>query len=374
MDLNLTKRQENLRDRLRAQLDEVAPLGRSRSSAALPTGYDPDLWRRLAADGYLAVPFGGGARADGGGFLESCLVLEELARVRAPSPFLSTVLLCGSAIARWGSEPQRGQLLSEIESGDRVLALADAEPGNPWNELPAQTRAHSTDGGFLLEGVKSFVPYARVADSLLVVARLEEGGASPADSGEGLFLVDPAAGGVRIEQLDTVDWDAYCTVTLDRVELPSSAFLGAAQGGLIREWGAAARCAEMVGGADRVLELCTEYVKKRTQFGRPIGSFQAVQHRCADMAVDALSSRLVSSEAIWRLDCGLEATQEVSVAKAWVGEAYNRICSSGHQIHGAIGYTAGHSMQLFYRHARSAELSFGDSDCHREILARHLGM
>lgn len=372
MELNLSERQEELRDRLRRLLEEAFPLGRSRSAAATPEGYSRDLWRRLAAEGFLRVPFNGQSGSEGGGFLEASLVLEELSRVRAPSPFLTTVLLCGATIARWGRDPVRTELLSGIEAGDRVIAFADGEPGSAWNGSPLETRAQPSEGGFVLEGAKSFVPYAHAADSLLVVARLEgEGGAQPR---EGFFLVDPASHGVRIDTVETVDWDGFCTVTFDRVELPSAALLGTGSPVVVRQWGAAARCAEMVGGAERVLELSIEYAKKRTQFGRAIGSFQAVQHRCADMAVDALSSRLVSSEAVWRLDRGLDAAREVSVAKAWVGDAYHRICSSGHQIHGAIGYTAGHSMQLFYRHARAADLSFGDSDFHRDLLARRLGM
>ncbi len=142
----------------------------------------------------------------------------------------------------------------------------------------------------------------------------------------------------------------------------------------IQEWGAAAKCAEMVGGAQRVLEMSVAYAQDRVQFGRPIGTFQAVQHHCANMAVDVDGSRFIAYEAIWRLSEGLHAATEVAMAKAWVSDAYQRVCSLGHQIHGAIGFTKEHDMQLYFRHAKASELAFGDGDYHREQVAQKLGL
>jgi alkylation response protein AidB-like acyl-CoA dehydrogenase len=142
----------------------------------------------------------------------------------------------------------------------------------------------------------------------------------------------------------------------------------------ISAYGAAAACAEMVGGAQRVLDLTIEYAAGREQFGRPIGAFQAVQHHCADMAIDVLGSRFIAYEAIWRLAAGREAAAEVSMAKAWVSEAYERVCALGHQVHGAIGFTWEHDLHLFSRHALAAAASFGDDDLHLDRLAGLIGL
>ncbi len=387
MELRLSRLQEELQEGVRELLGRESPIGRSRSTAKSEKGYSPELWAKLANEGYLGTAFeqrfGGGGQS----FLEACLVLEELGRFRVPSPYLTTVAICGTAIDRFGSEDQRAEHLPEIISGERIFAYADAEPGGSWGMPPTELRAEKIDGGFLLNGRKTYVPYAHLADLLLVVARATaSGGEAPRrdrdDSAEEahpiLLIVDQRSRGVSTTPLVTVDNDHYRTVEFDEVSVAGEALLAgdpaAPPTDLIDQFGAAARCAEMVGGADRVLEMSLEFAKKREQFGHRIGSFQAVQHHCADMAVDAVSSRLVTSEAVWRLSRRLDARREVSVAKAWVSDAYLRICSSAHQIHGAIGYTMGHTMQLFYRHASSAALQFGDADYHRELLARELGM
>ena len=139
-------------------------------------------------------------------------------------------------------------------------------------------------------------------------------------------------------------------------------------------WGAAGKCAEMVGGAQRVLDMTVDYAKQRVQFGRPIGSFQAVQHHCANMASDVEGCRFIAAQAAWRLSEGEPAEQDIAIAKAWVSEAYRRICATGHQVHGAIGFTKEHNMQLYSRRAKEAELAFGDADFHLETVAQGIGL
>ena len=139
-------------------------------------------------------------------------------------------------------------------------------------------------------------------------------------------------------------------------------------------WGAIGKCAEMVGGAEQVLDMTVEYAKQRTQFGRPIGSFQAIQHHCANMATDVEGSRYITYQAAWLLSEGEAASQEVAMAKAWVSDAYRRICALGHQCHGAIGFTKEHNMQLYSRRAKAAELAFGDTDYHLETVADGIGL
>jgi alkylation response protein AidB-like acyl-CoA dehydrogenase len=165
----------------------------------------------------------------------------------------------------------------------------------------------------------------------------------------------------------------------DDVRLPADNVLGEAGHGrrlveTINAYGAAAKCAEMIGGAQRVLEMTLQYAREREQFGQPIGSFQAVQHQCADMAADIDGARLIAYESIWRLSEGADWMLNVSVAKSWVSDAYRRVILRAHQVHGAIGFTKEHDLQLYTRRAKAAELAFGDAHYHRELLARQLGL
>jgi alkylation response protein AidB-like acyl-CoA dehydrogenase len=168
-------------------------------------------------------------------------------------------------------------------------------------------------------------------------------------------------------------------LVFNNVNAPSSALLGGLNQGWATiekalAWGAVGKCAEMVGGGQQVLDMTVEYAKQRVQFGRPIGSFQAIQHHCANMATDVEGSRYITYQAAWRLSEDLPAENEVAMAKAWVSDAYRRVCALGHQCHGAIGFTKEHNMQLYSRRAKAAELMFGDSDFHLETVAKAIGL
>lgn len=213
------------------------------------------------------------------------------------------------------------------------------------------------------------MPFAASAEHILVAARL--------DGEPRAFWVD--ASSVTLNPLGTVGWDRPCHVELADVRVPAEAALGEDASGAdaaraISLFGAAATCAEMVGAAQRVLDMTVAYATEREQFGKPIGSFQAVQHHCADMSIDVLGSRFIAYEAIWLLSADREAAQEVSMAKAWVSEAYERVCALGHQVHGAIGFTEEHDLHLFSRHAMAAALAHGDGDLHYDTLATRLDL
>lgn len=402
MDLCLDEEQRAIRDAARDFLRKECSGAFVRDLERDPQGHSPELWEKMAALGWMGVALPERYGGAGSGFLELCLLIEEQGRVRLQSPFLSTVVLCGLAIDRYGTATQKRDFLGAIAAGRRILAYAETDPGGAWGGRGAVARP---DGeGYVVDGTKLFVPYARVADDLLVVARAPgaatpvrpsgadgpvrtddtSGGRGPAaPSGGGrastLLLVDAKAPGVACRPLATIGPDPEHEVTFRGVRVPPDRVLGHPGAGgpiveAIRRWGAAARCAEMAGGARRVLEMSVEYASQRRQFGRPVGSFQAVQHHCADMAMAVETSRLVAYEAVWRLTEGLDASEEVTVAKAWVSDAYARVCALGHQVHGAVGFTEEHDMQLFFRHALASELAFGDADQHREQVARRLGI
>jgi alkylation response protein AidB-like acyl-CoA dehydrogenase len=374
MDLTLTEDQQLIQQAAREFFQSECPMGLVREMAKDPRGYSQELWKQMAELGYMGLSFPEEYGGMGCNFLDLCVLIEELGRFRVPGPFLCGVVLCGLPIARFGSEEQKSQYLAGIADGQRVMSYAETESGASWASSRIQLAAVASDDGYVLDGEKLFVPYAHAADTLLVAVRTQ----GTDQQGITLLLVDSKTPGITYEPLDTIDHDHQQKVTFRNVTVPARSVLGQVGEGdrivaAIHQWGVAAKCAEMVGGAERVLELSVDYAKTRTQFDRPIGSFQAVQHHCANMAVDVASSRFIAYEAIWRLSEGLDASKEVSMAKAWVSDAYQRVCAAGHQIHGAIGFTEEHDMHLYFRHARASELAFGDGDYHREQLCQQLG-
>lgn len=373
MDLNLTEDQQLIRSAARAFLEEQCPSTHVRAMETDAKGYSPERWKGMAELGWMGLAFPESLGGVGSGFLELCLLVEEHGRFRMPGPFFSTVVLCGMAIARFGSMKQKQEFVPAIAAGDRILTYAESEANANWDAPGIEMTARAEGPDYILEGTKRFVSYAAVADTFLVVARTGSRG----EKGIALFLVDAASPGIACGPLRTIATDHQYQLTFQGVRVPKTRVLGKVGKGwpmveAIRQWGAAAKCAEMVGGAERVLEMTLEYAKIREQFGRPIGSFQAVQHHCANMAVDVLGARFIAYEAIWRLSEGLEAAAEVSMAKAWVSDAYQRVCNLAHQVHGAIGFTKEHDLQLYSRSAKAAELSFGDADYHREQVAQYV--
>lgn len=375
MDLTLTDDQEMIRDTARELLAARAATADARAVGAdgQGPGWSRALWAEMVELGWtgLALPEKyGGVGADAG-FLELCLLIEEMGRFQIPSPFLPSVVCCGTAVERFGTEEQRARWLTAIAEG-RVLTYARAAPQGRWSAAAGSDVVATERGdGFDLHGTAESVPYAADADALLVFARREPGGGLTA------FVVD--AEGLGCTPVEVVGMDRRYRVRFDHVAVPPDRLLGDIGDGAraaesLAQFGAAATCAEMVGGAQRVLEMTVEYARQREQFGRPIGAFQAVQHHCADMAMDVLGARFIAYEAIWRLAEGHEAQVEVATAKAWVSEAYERVCARGHQVHGAIGFTAEHDLPGYSRHAMGAALDFGDGDHHFDRLAGLIGL
>lgn len=372
MDLTLTEEQELIASTARDFLAARSPMSHVREMAADPAGYSSGLWKEMAELGWMGMAFPEEHGGFGAGFLELCLVIEEMGRHLLPGPFVPTVVLCGMAIAEHGTEEQRASHLAAITGGDAVLTYARAAPKSGWQHHGSDVVATPEGDEYVLSGSAMFVPFAHVADSLLVMTQ------RPDDPHHLTAFFVPAQGLV-MEPLDTVGAERHHRVALDGVRLTDTDILGAEGDGRavmesVDAHGAAATCAEMVGGAQQVLDMTVRYAGEREQFDTPIGAFQAIQHHCADMGVDVLGSRLIAYEAIWRLGEGLDAAGEVAMAKAWVSEAYRRVCALGHQVHGAIGYTQEHDLHHYLRHAVSKELSFGDAEHHWRRIADQLGL
>ena len=377
MDFGLSEEQEMLKTSARDFLQKECPKQLVRQLDESDEGYSRELWRKMAELGWMGLPFpekyGGGS----GSFLDLVVLLEAMGYNVVPGPFFSTVVLGGMTILAAGNEEQKKELLSKVAGGKLILTLAMTEPNARYEAASVKTTAALHDGKYVINGTKLFIQDANVADYLLCVARTKTTGKP--ENGITIFLVDSKAPGVKCTLLKTMARDKQCEVVFDNVAVPKENMVG----GLNRGWqiiqdalqkAVVAKCAEMVGGAQAALDMAVAYAKERVQFNRPIGSFQAIQHYCANMVSDVDGSRFVTYKAAWKVSEGLPATMDVAIAKAWTGAAYSRVTLLAHQIFGAVGFTMDHDLHLYYRRAKAGEIMFGDGAFQRAIVAHELGL
>ena len=377
MDLGLTEEQDMLKTSARDFLQKECPKQLVRQLDESEEGYSPELWRRMAGLGWIGLPFPEEYGGGGGSFLDLVVLLETMGYNILPGPFFSTVVLGGLTILAAGNEEQKKRFLPEIASGGMILTLALTEPSARYDAASVKTTAVVRNGEHVINGIKLFVLDANVADFILCVARTKE--ATNPENGLTVFLVDTKSPGVKITLLKTLARDKQCEVIFDEVSVPKENVLGELNRGWptvqgVLQRATVAKCAEMVGGAQAALDMAVAYAKERVQFNRPIGSFQAIQHYCANMVSDVDGSRFVTYKAAWKVSEGLPATFDVAVAKAWTSGAYGRVTLLAHQIFGAIGFTMDHDMHLYYRRAKAGEIMFGDGAFQRAIVAREMGL
>ena len=376
MDFAFSEEQEQLRKEARAFLAKECPTTRVRQLMDVDGAFDDGLWAKLAENGWTAL----GIPEEYGGFgtfLDLVVVLEEAGRNLLPGPFFSTMALAVPALLEAGTAAQKQQALSRIAAGEARATLALTEPAGRWDaEGIALTAARDGDG-WRLDGVKLFVADAGVADYLVVAARTRGGG----EEGVTLFLVDGRPEGMSVKPMQTLDRTRrWYEVGFEGVQLGAEALMGLADQGwtpLRRalEWGEAALCAEMVGGASQVLDRSVDYAKTRQQFGKPIGVYQAVSHKLSDMLLETESARSATYYAAWTVDADApDRSMACSMAKAYVSDAYRKAAGNGIQVHGGIGFTWEHDMQLYFKRAKASEVTLGDATYHRELVAQHLDL
>ncbi len=375
MDLGLTEIQQMLKTSAQDFLSRECPLTLVREMEEDPRGFTEGLWRQMINLGWTGMAFPEQYGGTGGNFADLGVLLEEIGRSLAPAPFFSTVVLGGMTVLDAGSDAQKDDLISRICAGTIIMTLAVPEADATYEPWDIQATASQQGGGYEITGTKLFVPDAEAADVIIVAARTSSG-QDPAN-GVSLFLVPSGTAGLTITPMQSVGNEKVFEVSLDKVSVPADSALGAVG----EAWpiiersiqrATAAQCIQMLGGAEAVLDMTVEYAKCRTQFGRAIGTFQAVQHHCARMATDVEGSKGVAFQAVWRLSEGLPAKKEVAMAKAWIGPAYRRVCATAHQCHGAIGFTKEHDLQLYTRRAKVHELTYGDANHHKEIALQHI--
>jgi alkylation response protein AidB-like acyl-CoA dehydrogenase len=376
MNFAFSEEQEELRRTVRQFLEAKSPETEVRRLMETTEGYDPAVWKQMGQElglQSIAIPeqFGG----QGFTFIELGIVLEEQGRVLVCAPYFSSVVLGANAIMNAGTDAQKAELLPGIASGDSIATLAFTEPSGKWDVAGITMEAKESKGKYTLSGEKMFVLDGHVADTIVVVARTA--GSSGTD-GISFFTVRGDADGLTRTPLSTMDMTRkQAKLEFDNVTAEP---LGAPGGGWAAfsktlDQAAVALSNEMMGGAQKVLEMSVEYAKVRVQFGRPIGSFQAIKHKCADMLLEVESGKSAAYYASW---AAAEDNEELPVvaalAKAYCSEAYFHATAENIQIHGGIGFTWEHPAHLYFKRAKSSEIYLGDPTYHRELLAQRIGI
>ena len=375
MDLGLTEIQLMLKNSAREFLSQECPLSFVREMEGHPQGYTEEFWQQLSSLGWTGLAFPEVYGGTGGTFTDLAVLLEEMGRSLLPSPFFSTVVLGGLTILDAGSDSQKQDILPRICDGSTKIAFALTEATATYEPWGIETVAEPVAANYELNGTKLFIQDSHTADWLLVAAKTDL--SAPAERGITLFLIPAKQENITINLLNTIALDNQCEIIFDNVQVSADCIIGSVNAGwsIIEralQRAIAGQCIEMLGGADAVLEMTVEYAKQRTQFGRPVGSFQAVQHHCANMATDVEGCRQIAYQAAWRISEGLPSFREVAMAKAWVSGAYQRVCATAHQCHGAIGFTKEHDLQLYTRRAKTQELRYGDVSSHKETVLQQI--
>jgi len=379
MDFGFSPEQEMLRQSARRFLSEQCPTTFVRRMMADPTGLDPALWARLVELGWTGLLIPEAHGGSGGSFLDLTVVLEEAGYALMPGPFFSAVLLGAPAIAAAGTAAQQAQLLPACAAGQSIVTWAIAEaPTALYQPSAIQMAARAGAGGWVLSGQKLMVWDAQVARMLVVAARTRAG---QGDEGISLFLVPPQAKGITLTPQPGVDSTRkLCAITFDEVAVNEAALLGPRDAGwpILRsalELATAGLCAELVGVAQRALDLSVAYAKTRVQFGHPIGAFQAIKHKCVDMLMMVENARSLTYYACWALaERRSDGAAAVAMAKAYTSDMAKQVTSEAIQVHGGIGFTFQHDIHLFHRRALAGEANFGNVPLHREAVAKALSL
>jgi alkylation response protein AidB-like acyl-CoA dehydrogenase len=358
MDFALNHEQEQLRDLAHQILSDHVTQERLRAVESGTEGFDRETWSAFARANLIGLAISEEHGGSGLGFLEVALVLEQIGRHVAPIPYLATVVLGAMPIDRFGNDEQKNRLLLPVASGDAILTAALIEPAGDDRTAPATTA--TKDGArWRLDGVKTAVPAAHLAERVLI----------PASTGSGkigLFALDPRSSGVDLQRQRSTNNERLSQIVLSGAVVDERDVIGTPEGGReILDWTIertlAGLCAIELGVAAEALRMTAEYTSKREQFGKPIGSFQAVGQRAADAFIDVEAIRLTAYQAAWRLAAGLPASEEVRIAKFWAAEGGHRATYAAQHLHGGIGVDVDYPLHRYYVWSKHIELTLGSA-------------
>ena len=377
MNFAFSEEQEELRRSVRRFLEDKSPVTEVRRLMETAEGYDPKVWAQMANElGLQSLHIPEAYGGQGFTFVELVVVLEEMGRALLCAPFFSTVCLAANAILNAGTEEQKSSLLPGIASGETIATLAFTEPSGKWDANGITMEAvPDGSGGYTLDGTKMFVLDGHTADLIVVAARAAGTGGT---EGISFFTVPGDSAGLTRTALPTMDQTRkQSKLEFSGVKAELLGEAGAGWAALSKTLDQVAVClaAEQVGGAQRCLDMAVEYAKVRIQFGRPIGSFQAIKHKCADMLLEVESSKSAAYYAGWAAaEDNDELPVVASLAKSYCSEAYFHAAAENIQIHGGIGFTWEHDAHLYFKRAKSSEILLGDATYHRELLAQRIGI
>ncbi len=372
MNFAFSEEQEELRKVVKQFMEDKSPEAAVRELMASDTGYDPDVWKQMGEQmGLQGLIFPEAMGGSEFSYIELVVVLEEMGRALLCAPYFSSVVLAGNTLQHLPEGGDRDELLSRIATGEAIATLAYVEEGGRWDLDGIQMEAKkSGDGEYELTGTKMYVPDGTVADIILVLAKTE--------SGVSVLWCEGDAKGLERTSLSTLDQtrkQARLEFSKTPAKLVGNEGSASEIFSLVMDLAAVALAAEQVGGAQMCLDMSVEYSKERIQFGRPIGSFQAIKHKCADMLLEVESAKSAAYYASW---CASELNDELpsvaALAKSYCSEAYFHAAAENIQIHGGIGFTWEHPAHLYFKRAKSSELMFGDPTYHRELLAQRIGL
>ena len=371
MNFAFSEEQDELRRIVRQFLDDKSSETAVREQMDTEAGYDAAVWSQMAEQlglQGLIIPeeFGG----SGYSYIELIVVLEEMGRSLLCAPYFSSVVLAGNTLLHSGDDAAKKAHLPGIASGETIAALALTEANGRWDEAGITATATASGDGFTIDGEKLFVLDGHTADLIIVAARTGKG--------VSLFTVAADAAGLTRTALSTMD-QTRKQAKLTFAGTPATLLGTEGEGWTVLErvldLAAVALAAEQVGGAQKVLDMSVEYAKVRVQFGRPIGSFQAIKHKCADMLLEVESGKSAAYYAAWAAaEDNEELPVAASLAKAYCSDAYFHAAAENIQIHGGIGFTWEHDAHLYFKRAKSSEILFGDATYHRELLAQRIGI
>ena len=375
MDLRFTEAQEILRKAARDFLTTECPKTLVRELEKSEKGYSPELWKKIAELGWVSLVIPEQYEGIGYTFQDLTVLLEEVGRNILPGPLIPTVISTFS-IVEGGTEEQKKEFLPKIASGDLILTLALIEAEGTFDASGIALKATAKGEDFVLNGTKLFVEMAHVSNYMVCVARTKEG---TTDKGITLFLVDTKSPGIQIEVIPTIAADKLCEVRFENVTVPKKNMLGKLDAGwtlvesMMRK-GSVARSVEAVGAMQTCIDMTVAYLKERVQYERPIGAFQALQHLMANMWTSMQTARYLVYQAAWMESEGQPAAKEVSLAKAYINEAYKDVAQWAIRLHGGIATSSDHDIPLYYRRSLAASTSFGGTDFHRELVAEKIGL
>jgi alkylation response protein AidB-like acyl-CoA dehydrogenase len=377
VNFNYTEQQNMLRTMAREFLAGECPKSRVRELEKDGKGYDPGTWKRMAELGWMGLHLPEEYQGSSADLMDLVVLMEEMGRNILPGPFFPTVVLAALPIMDFGSKAQQARHLPRIAGGETIWTLAVNEEPSDSRFARIRTSVRPSDGAYVLNGKKTLVPYANVADYMLVLARMRKG--SALEKGLTLFIVDMKEPGIEIAIIPTITGETLCHVKFKNVLLSADDMLGTAgtAENMVRQLldkAALLKCAEASGACQAVLEMTIAYAKDRQQFGKPIGTFQVIQHRLVDMLMQVDGLQHLVRQAAWLMSTGADCSVQIAMAKVKANTVYQCVALDGIKIHGAIGFSIDHDIGLYYRRVLASRFLPYDTGHYIEKVAEGIGI